>query len=225
MIENYLRSRYRQLSSERQINFTMKTIWWAILASVILASCATQRVNSQSTATSQSDKALLSQNDELTALLPPGARLLLSARGDVDADGDDDVLVAYAKSTTIDDTPRALLILLRDANGVLHKSVDSPIAILCKKCGGMMGDPLQQMRVGRGEFTLRFEGGSRELWSSEFKFVFNIHRGVWILDEIVFNSLDRVGGKTITNKRRPADFGDITLEEFDAGYFSDDDPS
>jgi hypothetical protein len=159
---------------------------------------------------------------ELSAFIPAGATLGLAVRGDIDADGDEDALIVYRLASGTDDTPRALLLLLRDADGALRKSVMSPNAILCRKCSGMMGDPLQQIRTGRGEFTLRFEGGSRERWSSEYKFEYVRDRGIWKLTEILFVGFDRANGKAAEKRKWPAEFGDVTLQEFDAASFPAD---
>jgi hypothetical protein len=111
--------------------------------------------------------------------------------------------------------PRGLLLLLGDATGALQEAMYSPDAILCFKCGGMMGDPLQGMRVGRGEFTLRFEGGSRELWSSEFRFAYVRDRETWRLAGIVHGGFDRADGKGAERRLTAAEFGDVPLESFD----------
>ena len=156
---------------------------------------------------------------ELSALLPAGAVLGLVTRGDLDADGDDDALVVYAPASANDDAPRALQVLLRDADGRLRASLNSPKSILCRRCGGMMGDPLQAIRIGRGEFTLRFEGGSRELWSSEFRFESARAAGGWRLAGIVFVGFDRADGKSGEQRQGPADFGDVPLQTFDPQTF------
>ena len=201
-----------------------RTIWLSIFTSTFLASCATQGdvAKQLPITTSSPESSLLSQEAELSAFLPAGATLRLSARGDIDADGDDDALIVYTPESATENVPRTLLLLLRDVGGALRKSVENPDAILCRKCGGMMGDPLQQIRVGLGEFTLRFEGGSRELWSSEFRFIYARDRGIWKLAEIIFNDFDRADGKAAEHRKGTADFGDVSLKEFDAAYLSVD---
>ena len=159
---------------------------------------------------------------EPSLLLPAGVVLDLAARGDLDADGDDDALLVYAPASTNDDASRTLLVLLRGADGRLRISATGPKAILCRRCGGMMGDPLQAIRIGRGEFTLRFEGGSRELWSSEFRFEAARAAGAWRLVGIAFGGFDRSDGKSAEQRQGPADFGDVPLETFDPKAFPAD---
>ncbi len=159
---------------------------------------------------------------ELSPLLPAGVVLDLAARGDLDADGDDDALLVYAPASANDDASRTLQVLLRDTDGRLRVSATGPKAILCRRCGGMMGDPLQAIRIGRGEFTLRFEGGSRELWSSEFRFEAARASGDWRLAGIAFGGFDRIDGKSAEQRQEPADFGDVPLETFDPQAFPAD---
>lgn len=159
---------------------------------------------------------------DLSAFLPAGALLVASAQGDVDADGDDDVLMVYATTPSHDDGPRTLRVLLRDSQGALKPAVTNPHAILCRRCGGMVGDPMQPLRVGRGEFMLRFEGGSRELWSSEFRFEYAKDRGVWRLMAVEHSGFDRRDGTGARQRQGPADFGEVTLDTFDAEAFSSD---
>ena len=162
----------------------------------------------------------------MAVLLPAEATRGLSARGDTDGDGDDDALIVLQNSggDVSKFKPRKLIVLRRNSAGYLEKAVESADAILCQRCGGMMGDPLQQIRVGHGEFTLRFEGGSRELWSSEFKFEYFRGQGVWKLTEIFFADTDRLEGTSKEQRKGPADFGEVSLQEFDAAYLSDASP-
>ena len=159
---------------------------------------------------------------ELSALLPTGAVLDLAAHGDLDADGDDDALLVYAPASANDDASRTLQVLLRGADGRLRVLASGPKAILCRRCGGMMGDPLHGIRMGRDEFTLRFEGGSRELWSSEFRFEAARASGGWRLAGIAFGGFDRIDGKSAEQRQDPADFGNVPLETFDPLAFPAD---
>lgn len=164
----------------------------------------------------------LQRDAELFPLLPAGVVLDLAARGDLDGDGDDDALLVYAPAPANDNASRTLQVLLRGADGRLRVSATGPKAILCRRCGGMMGDPLQAIRIGRGEFTLRFEGGSRELWSSEFRFEAARASGDWRLAGIAFVGFDRIDGKSAEQQQGPADFGDVPLETFDPQAFPAD---
>lgn len=160
---------------------------------------------------------------ELSRFAPAGTTLRMSARGDLDGDGDQDALIVVEPGTAEASTlPRALYLLRRGADGALQVAVQSPEAILCRTCGGMTGDPLHSIRAGRGEFTLRFEGGSRELWSSEYRFAYASNRDGWRLTGIVFNGFDRADGASAQQSRNPVDFGDVALADFDPDNFPAD---
>lgn len=171
-------------------------------------------------ATGSPSKPLLNATNasEWKGLVPVGAALVASATGDLDADGDEDTLVVYAPSPPREEASRTLLVLLRDPGGILRPTITNPKAILCSRCGGMMGDPLQPIRIGRGGFTLHFEGGSRELWSTEFHFE-RVKAGGWRLVEIEDKAFDRIGGASAHKRQGPANFGAVMLDAFDAEDF------
>lgn len=152
---------------------------------------------------------------ELARFAPAGMTIRARARGDLDGDGDEDLLIVVEHDTDQSASiPRGLLLLRRDAAGDLHESLNSPEAILCRKCGGMMGDPLQEVRVGHGDFTLRFEGGSRELWSSEYRFEHAHDRELWLLADIVHSGFDRADGRIAERRLTVSDFGEVSLKSF-----------
>lgn len=152
---------------------------------------------------------------ELAPFTPTGMTVRANARGDLDGDGDEDALaVIELDADHASSSLRGLLLLRRDASGILHEALSNPNAILCRKCGGMMGDPLQGIRVGHGDITLRFEGGSRELWSSEYRFEYARDRDLWLLTNIVHDGFDRADGKAAKRQLTASDFGEVSLEYF-----------
>ena len=186
---------------------------WLLATVWLAAGCAPQRATADEPASAGIAPAV---DATLARFAPAGTVLRASARGDLDGDGHEDaLLVVEREGADAATSPRGLLLLLGDAAGALQEAMYSPDAILCLKCGGMMGDPLQGMRVGRGEFTLRFEGGSRELWSSEFRFVYARDRETWRLAGIAHGGFDRADGKGAERRLTTADFGDVPLESFD----------
>lgn len=186
---------------------------WLVMTLWLAAGCAPQRATADAPTSATDTPAV---DAELSRLAPAGTVARASARGDLDGDGDEDALIVFERDDADAATaPRGLLLLRRDANGALHEAANNPGAILCRKCGGMMGDPLQGVRAGRGEFTLRFEGGSRELWSSEFRFEYARDRMTWRLAGIAHGGFDRSDGKGAERRLTTADFGDVSLESFD----------
>jgi len=160
---------------------------------------------------------------ELTPFIPKSAQLHLSARGDLDADGDEDALLVLDDGRAGSaDVPRTLRLLLRDADGRLQVAVDSPRAIPCRRCGGMAGDPLQSIRIERSGFVLRVEGGSRALWSSEFRFVHVPASGDWRLAGVRHVALDRADGRGAERVLPADEIGAVSLARFDGSAFPAD---
>ena len=201
---------------------------WLPMAALLAMGCAPQRGAADPppaavSAPVRAPVAAATGDAELSRFVPAEATLRMSARGDLDGDGDEDALIAVeSDGAGASNAPRALYLLRRGADGALELAVRSPQAILCRSCGGMMGDPLQGMRAGRGEFTLRFEGGSRELWSSEYRFEYVPGRDAWQLAGIVFDGFDRADGSSAQRSSVPADFGDVPLADFDPENFPAD---
>ncbi len=187
---------------------------WTGLGLALLSACASQPGLPQPDAS----------DTELSAFLPAGSSLRLAARGDVDGDGDQDVaIVVDAGDGEAARQPRPLLLLRRDAGGRLQRAIDSPRAIACLRCGGMAGDPLQGVRIEPGVLTLRFEGGSRESWSSEFRFTPAPGSGDWRLTGVVHRGFDRAeGGRGSERVLSPEEIGDVSLASFDASDFPAD---
>lgn len=154
---------------------------------------------------------------EIAALVPAGTSVRLRQHGDLDGDGDEDVLLVLQTRGDGEHRfePRALSIVRRTADGRLEKAVENPMAILCETCGGMAGDPLQGVRIEAGGFSLRFEGGSRELWSREYRFVYSKAAGTWLLSEAEDSAFDRADGRSEGGQLGPRDFGTIAIEHFD----------
>jgi hypothetical protein len=194
---------------------------FAVVCSLVLVACsplsAEMPKDAPAQAVSQALEAVRAGLD-VSAFLPAGATLVASAEGDLDADGDNDVLMVYAPAPNKEDAPRTLRVLLRDSKGVLLTAATNPNAILCRRCGGMMGDPLQPIRIGSGGFTLRFEGGSRELWFTEFRFEV-AKAGGWRLAKVEDVAVDRMDGARARKLRTPKDFGEVALEAFDVADF------
>lgn len=165
-----------------------------------------------------------SDSKALTPFVRDSSRIRMERRGDLDGDGDEDVLLVLAPRPGADtrfDT-RTLLVLLRGTDGRLAKAVENPDAIPCERCGGMMGDPLRDIAIGNGGFTLRLEGGSRELWSQTFRFEYSRKDAMWVLVSIEQGAADRATGNTASKLRSVKDFGAIRLDRFSIEEFPAD---
>lgn len=160
---------------------------------------------------------------QLSAFVGDPSAVHIARTADLDNDGDLDLIAVIAnRNTDASDAPRTLLLLTRAANGRLERAVDNKNAVLPESRGGTMGDPLRDLTVRAGGFTLSFEGGSRELWSHQYSFQYAPDRDTWLLTEFKDSVLDRHDG---SNERRTLsvhDFGDVTVAEFDPDALTTD---
>ncbi len=157
----------------------------------------------------------------MSRLVPADLVIHSEYRGDLDADGDDDLLVvlANADASRRKSDLRTLMIFQRDSQGKLEKSVQNDRAIPCESCGGMMGDPLQGVKSTADGFLLRFEGGSRELWSEEYRFSYSDDAGTWLLREFESAAFDKFTEAPGSSVVGPDEFGRVPIEKFDPTDF------
>ncbi|MCP3775557.1 WD40 repeat domain-containing protein [Paenibacillus sp. MZ04-78.2] len=112
----------------------------------------------------------------LSSLIPAGKELSLLrngkkavARGDLNKDGIDDlaIIVEDPKETMAE---RDLLLYFGNATGAYEQSIYAKKAILCKDCGGVNGDPLDDFSANNSTVLIGFHGGSNERWYSKYRF-------------------------------------------------------
>lgn len=124
------------------------------------------------------------------AFVPKGWKVLGRAEGDLNQDGRPDAVLVLA--SRLEDTDqedphdedeavaqRPLLVLLREADGTLRRAALHPDLVLCKRCGGVFGDPFAEVAVQRGAIVLSHYGGSSERWSHVHRF--RLQDGGWFL--------------------------------------------
>lgn len=137
--------------------------------------------------------------------------------GNLDGDGDGDRLVVL-ESTGPDAAmePRGVLLLTHDEAGGWRAAARNDRAIPCANCGGAMGgDPLVAVEAGAGGFALRFEGGSRELWSATYRFRHDAAASAWVLAAVERTVLDRLTGDSRQARAQASEFGRVAFADFD----------
>jgi len=121
------------------------------------------------------------------------------------------------------DAARPLLLITRQTNGKLKKIANSNSLVLCKNCGGIMGDPYQGITTKPGEFTISFYGGSSWRWSENYTFRFDKLKKDWFLEKHFSASFHSGEPETTTVNttilRNEA--GDISLNMFSPDYNRD----
>lgn len=164
------------------------------------------------------DKAV---EDAVLKLFSANVSVATSARGDLNGDRVPDVVAVLEDAAGTESDPRRLVILLGNGNGSLEKVADNPGAILCRACGGTMGDPLSPIVIEPGAFILTFEGGSRELWSRAYRFAYSNKARDWYLLDTEIKTLDRIDGQS-RHRTVKASPHSVSISEFDAKSMAED---
>lgn len=135
--------------------------------------------------------------------------------GDLDLDGEPDRLVVTTPVPPADSSaPRGIAILVRRGTGS-QIAARNDRAIPCPICGGGMGDPLAGIDLMPGSFVLRFEGGSRELWSATYRFEYEASAARWMLKSVDRKVLDRATGATRSAHASTGEIGRLDFTDFD----------
>ncbi len=167
----------------------------------------------------QNEKEVLSNiaktGKTITSFIPSGYDTIATAKGDLNKDGRDDiVMVLYDKR---DDTvsigaegySRLLIVLFKTDEG-WSVAIKSANIIMCKTCGGVYGDPFNQIDIKNGIITIDHYGGSNWRWAYTNKFRYQ--DGDFYLIGVTKDSYSVFGGKgcdDIGSANR--DFEDINL--------------
>lgn len=148
-------------------------------------------------------------------LLPPDRTALHAYRGDLDGDGDADALVVTAPASGDEPGARGIALLLHGQDG-WRIAARNDRAVPCARCGGAMGDPLAGIDIVPRGFVLRFEGGSRELWSVAYRFRHEPTRTRWMLDAVDRKVLDRATGEAKQAHAGESDMEPLDFTDFDS---------
>ena len=101
---------------------------------------------------------------------PKGLRNFKEVKGDLDGDGNEDLLIAYEtdKQTDFGKERQIHIFKKEDKKWKLQKKFTGPL--LPSDHGGMMGDPFQDIKIKKGVIIIEQSGGSRDKWSYVHRF-------------------------------------------------------
>lgn len=114
-----------------------------------------------------------------TVATPEGFTKLQEAKGDLDKDNQEEMVIVYdTKKETELGTERQLHIFKKEGGGwkLWHQSVG---AVLPSEHGGMMGDPFEGISIERGSIVVSHFGGSKDKWSYTHRYRYQ--NGAWQL--------------------------------------------
>ena len=163
--------------------------------------------------------------DDLKAFISNN-RLLDTKIGDINGDGKPDALLVLDPPTDGSEklgegSLRTVLLLIRQASGQLEKAAQNDKLVPCAQCGGIAGDPYSYTQVGKGQFTVVTEGGSREHWSNEYSFAYDTMQGTWLLHEVKREVVDQETGQSKALDLTPKDFGTVRFQDADPATLSE----
>lgn len=160
---------------------------------------------------------------DISAFVPPSFEVMDSVSGDINGDGQIDVLVLLR--TIGEDTmlqleenyiKRPLLILTGKQDGTFKLAIRNDNAVYCRECGGAFGDPYASISTEGNSFTISHYGGSSWRWSREITFTYSQKEKNWMLSRDGGQEFNVADPQKITESyRTPADFGKIPFEKFD----------
>lgn len=165
---------------------------------------------------------------ELDRFVLKGYEWLDFAKEDMNADGKPDYILVLKQAgedtITLDnaewDPPRPLLLIVTRPSGELKQWVRNDEIVMCRRCGGAMGDPYEGITTQPGEFTLSFYGGSSWRWGESYTFRHDKIKKNWFLEEHFSMSYQAADPEAETEEYRAKreETGDITLEKFTPDY-------
>ncbi|MEP6674607.1 MAG: hypothetical protein ABJA78_05615 [Ferruginibacter sp.] len=165
---------------------------------------------------------------EAATFVPRGFEMLDYIKGDLNADGKPDAILILKQqaedTSTADDLLRPLLILIRQANGKLKQEKKSDHIMLCKTCGGMMGDPYQETIIKANGFSISFFGGSSWRWGVEYSFVYKPAKKNWFLKKQQEESFQEGDPEATTKKITIAEeeLGEVSIDQLNSSPEPDD---
>ena len=117
----------------------------------------------------------------IQSFIPEGYDTLMTVTGDVNKDKTPDIVMVlrheYELSHDLenmdpDTLPSRILVVLFRKGKEFELAAASGAVILCKHCGGIMGDPFQFVSIEKGIIVVNHYGGSAWRWGYTHKFRF-----------------------------------------------------
>lgn len=168
----------------------------------------------------------------LAPFVPPGNVVLVVESADLNGDGNLDFLLVTEDPRAEDNEGgedesdagegmRTLSIVTGSPDNRLKLAAHSESVVFCRECGGIFGDPFQEVSIARKSFTVHHYGGSNWRWVYKYTFGYSRKDQAWQLIKVEHSSFhvsepDREERHVYVP---PRDFGKIDLVDFDPGEF------
>ncbi|MGB0895697.1 MAG: hypothetical protein ACPGU9_06265 [Flavobacteriaceae bacterium] len=166
--------------------------------------------------------------EEINAFVASDEYLVTYDTGDFNGDKQTDAIVVVAQLDEIsqykkDETrsKRKVLILQRNDDGKLEKTLENEDIVYCYKCDSPYGSPLTSVVFSGNTFAIEHEAGKANRWTRIITFEFDREQELWLLlkdASSVYNIMNSKGFQSEVKTKD--DFGFIYFENYDA--FSED---
>ncbi len=166
------------------------------------------------------EKEDLRELEYLMEFIPENHLVLDYEYGDLNHDElkNDVILIAYNPEEKIkedNEFPRPLFILIRNSEGKLIPAGRNDAVTLCSHCGGVMGDPYQDIAIKNGYFSIEHYGGSSWRWTEIITFKYDGEAKNWFLHKkggVSFHASEPEKSKETVKTKK--DFGTISFADY-----------
>lgn len=150
----------------------------------------------------------------LRPFLDEGMDVVLWRQADLDGDGRRDYLLVL-QAPRDDAAPRVTKLLVGQRGGGLSLAALNGRLVMCRGCGGVWPDPLDEVTVGPRTFTVSHYGGSRWRWSSSWTFRYDRGQRTWMLATFTEGHDTEDSGHLVRTYRQGRHLRPVRLQDFD----------
>lgn len=106
------------------------------------------------------------------AFIPDGYDTIQVASGDLNKDGVADAVLALKRNDEeqLEEEEQRLLVVLFKAGSMYKLAGKSATTLMCRQCGGVHGDPYNDISIVKGVLVVNHYGGSAWRWVDTQKF-------------------------------------------------------
>ncbi|MBF0573599.1 MAG: hypothetical protein HQK69_07555, partial [Desulfamplus sp.] len=160
--------------------------------------------------------------NKIVRFIPENYSVLNMTKGDLNLDSIDDIILILKKNgeektSDVIEHPekRPLYILIGKSDGLYELAAKNDNAVYCVDCGGMLGDPFNNITIKKGCFSVEHFGGSAWRWTRIITFKYSKSEKNWFLHKDGGDSFHAAGGKVETRVKTVKDFGLVMFEQYD----------
>lgn len=154
---------------------------------------------------------------ELKHYIPEGFTVMDTVYGNLNKDKYKDMIMVLkdVHEDIVSDSKRPLMLFLGKADGTFTLAAKNDNVVLCFGCGGVHGDPYEQVVIKNGYFSVEHYGGSGWRWTRIITFKYSDKDKNWLLHKdggVSYHT--SAPDKMETNVRTTKDFGRVLFKDF-----------